>query len=109
MWVAKKGFENTSLKYKLGIVEVSVNVNEITQSHVDIAKKFGVDLTYYLDKISFEVVKPFTKNLEEAMIEKVKEDTKNLEAMVWGVDVQTLDTEIIKEEVKPKKTRTRKK
>jgi hypothetical protein len=72
MWVAKKGFENTSLKYKLGIVEVSVNVNEITQSHVDIAKKFGVDLTYYLDEISFEVV-----NVEE--------------------------------EVKPKKTRTRKK
>jgi hypothetical protein len=72
MWVAKKGFENTSLKYKLGIVEVSVNVNEITQSHIDIAKKFGVDLSYYLDKISFEVV-----NIEE--------------------------------EVKPKKTRTRKK
>jgi hypothetical protein len=72
MWVAKKGFENTSLKYKLGIVEVSVNVNEITQSHIDIAKKFGVDLSYYLDEISFEVV-----NIEE--------------------------------EVKPKKTRTRKK
>jgi hypothetical protein len=72
MWVAKKGFENTSLKYKLGIVEVSVNVNEITESHIDIAKKFGVDLTYYLDEISFEVV-----NIEE--------------------------------EVKPKKTRTRKK
>jgi hypothetical protein len=72
MWVAKKGFENTSLKYKLGIVEVSVNVNEITQSHIDIAKKFGVDLSYYLDEISFEVV-----NVEE--------------------------------EVKPKKTRTRKK
>jgi hypothetical protein len=72
MWVAKKGFENTNLKYKLGIVEVSVNVNEITQSHIDIAKKFGVDLTYYLDEISFEVV-----NIEE--------------------------------EVKPKKTRTRKK
>jgi hypothetical protein len=72
MWVAKKGFENTSLKYKLGMVEVSVNVNEITESHIDIAKKFGVDLTYYLDEISFEVV-----NIEE--------------------------------EVKPKKTRTRKK
>lgn len=72
MWVAKKGFENTNLKYKLGIVEVSVNVNEITQSHIDIAKKFGVDLSYYLDEISFEVV-----NIEE--------------------------------EVKPKKTRTRKK
>jgi hypothetical protein len=29
MWVAKKGFENTNLKYKLGIVEVSVNVRRI--------------------------------------------------------------------------------
>lgn len=57
MWVAKKGFENTNLKYKLGIVEVSVNVNEITQAHIDIAKKFGVDLTYYLDEIKVEAVK----------------------------------------------------
>ena len=72
MWVAKKGFENTNLKYKLGIVEVSVNVNEINQSHIDVAKKFGVDLTYYLDEIKVEAV-----NVEE--------------------------------EVKPKKTRTRKK
>jgi hypothetical protein len=72
MWVAKKGFENTNLKYKLGIVEVSVNVNEINQAHIDIAKKFGVDLTYYLDEIIIEAV-----NVEE--------------------------------EVKPKKTRTRKK
>jgi hypothetical protein len=72
MWVAKKGFENTNLKYKLGIVEVSVNVNEITQSHIEVAKKFGVDLTYYLDEIKVEAV-----NVEE--------------------------------EVKPKKTRTRKK
>jgi hypothetical protein len=70
MWVAKKGFENTNLKYKLGIVEVSVNVNEITQSHIEVAKKFGVDLTYYLDEIKVEAVN---------------------------------------EEVKPKKTRTRKK
>jgi hypothetical protein len=72
MWVAKKGFENTNLKYKLGIVEVSVNVNEITESHIEVAKKFGVDLTYYLDEIKVEAV-----NVEE--------------------------------EVKPKKTRTRKK
>jgi hypothetical protein len=72
MWVAKKGFENTNLKYKLGIVEVSVNVNEINQAHIDIAKRFGVDLTYYLDEIIIEAV-----NVEE--------------------------------EVKPKKTRTRKK
>jgi len=72
MWVAKKGFENTNLKYKLGIVEVSVNVNEINQSHIEVAKKFGVDLTYYLDEIKVEAV-----NVEE--------------------------------EVKPKKTRTRKK
>jgi hypothetical protein len=56
MWVAKKGFENTNLKYKLGIVEVSVNVNEITQSHIEVAKKFGVDLTYYLDEIKVEAV-----------------------------------------------------
>lgn len=56
MWVAKKGFENTNLKYKLGMVEVSVNVNEITQPHIDIAKKFGVDLTYYLDEIKVEAV-----------------------------------------------------
>jgi hypothetical protein len=72
MWVAKKGFENTNLKYKLGIVEVSVNVNEINQAHIDVAKRFGVDLTYYLDEIIIEPV-----NVEE--------------------------------EVKPKKTRTRKK
>jgi hypothetical protein len=56
MWVAKKGFENTNLKYKLGIVEVSVNVNEITESHIEVAKKFGVDLTYYLDEIKVEAV-----------------------------------------------------
>jgi hypothetical protein len=56
MWVAKKGFENTHLKYKLGMVEVSVNVNEITQAHIDIAKKFGVDLTYYLDEKIIEAV-----------------------------------------------------
>jgi hypothetical protein len=72
MWVAKKGFENTNLKYKLGMVEVSVNVNEINQAHIDVAKRFGVDLTYYLDEIIIEAV-----NVEE--------------------------------EVKPKKTRTRKK
>jgi len=56
MWVAKKGFENTHLKYKLGMVEVSVNVNEITQAHIDIAKKFGVDLTYYLNEKIIEAV-----------------------------------------------------
>jgi hypothetical protein len=62
MWVAKKGFENTHLKYKLGMVEVSVNVNEITQAHIDIAKKFGVDLTYYLDeKIIKAVNEPIVK------------------------------------------------
>jgi aryl-phospho-beta-D-glucosidase BglC (GH1 family) len=38
------------------MVEVSVNVNEITQAHIDIAKKFGVDLTYYLDEIIIEAV-----------------------------------------------------
>lgn len=71
MWVAKKGFENTNLKYKLGIVEVSVNVNEITQAHIDIAKKFGVDLTYYLDEIKVEAVK-----VEEEVIEVKPKKTR---------------------------------
>jgi hypothetical protein len=71
MWVAKKGFENTNLKYKLGIVEVSVNVNEITESHIDVAKKFGVDLTYYLEEIKVEAV-----NVEEEVIEVKPKKTR---------------------------------
>jgi len=51
------------------------------------------------DDSVLEPVKPFTETLEEAMVEKAQEDTRTLEAMVWGGDVQPLDTEMLEEVV----------
>jgi hypothetical protein len=51
------------------------------------------------DDSVLEPAKPFTETLEEAMIEKAQEDTRTLEAMVWGGDVQPLDTEMLEEVV----------
>jgi hypothetical protein len=44
-----------------------------------------------------EPVKAFTETLDEAIIEKAKEDTRTLEAMVWGGDIQPIDTEMLEE------------
>jgi hypothetical protein len=44
-----------------------------------------------------EPVKAFTETLDEAIVEKAKEDTRTLEAMVWGGDIQPVDTEMLEE------------
>lgn len=51
------------------------------------------------DDSVLEPSKPFTETLEEAIVEKAEEDTRTLEAMVWGGDVQPLDTELLEEVV----------
>ena len=51
------------------------------------------------DESVLEPAKPFTETLEEVMVEKAEEDTRTLEAMVWGGDVQPLDTEMLEEVV----------
>ena len=54
MWIPKKGYENTTINYRLGLIAVQIRVEDITQSHIDTARKYNIDLTYYLESYGFD-------------------------------------------------------
>lgn len=51
----KKGFENTDVSYRLGTTRININTNNITQDHIDVAKRYGIDLTMYVEEVEKEV------------------------------------------------------
>lgn len=48
----KKGFENTDVSYRLGTTRININTNNITQDHIDVAKRYGIDLTMYVEDVT---------------------------------------------------------
>lgn len=85
----KKGFENTDVSYRLGTTRININTNNITQDHIDVAKRYGIDLTMYVE----EVENPIKFNTEE-----LEELSKKFSQQV-EVPEQLLD---IQEPIKPK-------
>lgn len=54
MWIPKKGYENTTINYRLGLITIQIRVEDIQQSHIDTARKYNIDLTYYLERYGFD-------------------------------------------------------
>jgi hypothetical protein len=52
---AKIEFENTRISYRLGTVNIEINVNDITEAHINAAKRYGVDLSQYVEKDELEI------------------------------------------------------
>lgn len=70
MYRPKKGFENTTINYRLGMIAVQVRVEDINQNHIDAAKRYNIDLTYYLEKDGFD------EKQHEDLIELQKDEPK---------------------------------
>lgn len=52
---AKTEFENTRISYRLGTVNIEINVNDITEAHIHAAQRYGVDLSQYVEKHELEI------------------------------------------------------
>ena len=72
----KKGFENTDVSYRLGTTRININTNNITQDHIDVAKRYGIDLTMYVEEITAIEVPEQLLEIQEPIKPKANVKTK---------------------------------
>lgn len=72
----KKGFENTDVSYRLGTTRININTNNITQDHIDVAKRYGIDLTMYVEDVAPIEVPEELLDIQEPIKPKSNAKTK---------------------------------
>ena len=79
MLKVKKEYENTKLSFRVGVVTVEIDVNNITDDKIK-AFKNHIDLAHYVEDIQEEVIVPVElldiQNEEEIVEVKIKKPRK---------------------------------
>lgn len=61
----KKGFENTTITFKVGAGSVTLNVSNITEDHI-INFRNHIDLSYFVEKHEPKVITKYVPELHDA-------------------------------------------